>query len=46
MWFRKVIKLRERLNGKNKINKSIRKRFVRLTDLLKKFLVFIFINKY
>lgn len=40
MWFHKVIKLRERLNEKNKINKSSRKRFVRLTDLRNKFLVF------
>ena len=39
------MKLRERLNEKNKINKSTPKRFVRLTDLLKKFLVFLFINK-
>lgn len=39
-WFHKVIKLRERLNEKNKINKSSRKRFVRLTDLRNKFLVF------
>ena len=40
MLFHKVIKLRERLNEKNKINKSSRKRFVRLTDLRNKFLVF------
>ena len=40
MWFHKAIKLRERLNEKNKINKSSRKRFVRLTDLRNKFLVF------